>query len=186
MLSGEYLKRYLVNNQHFGFQARVISLAGYGVCASPVDLACRISRRCLLDAAGEFCKRLLHCLAGDMFRGISGIDRCLQVKRRSGSTQSDFSGVDFAAGLQLIDTPGGLSAAYQHHTRGKRVKSACMADFELAHAQRPEARQQRSAQFLNHVKRRPAKRLVDHEYVSVNRIYHNCCLIFRDIPKGCR
>ena len=79
---------YLVNHQHFGFQLHLFLLAGEVIGALAIDLHGRVGGRHLLDAPEEVLQGRFHLLAGDVLRGIVGIDGMFQVEAGSGSAQT--------------------------------------------------------------------------------------------------
>ena len=64
----------LVNHQHLRFQFHIFLLAGEVVGTLAIDLHGRVGGGHLLDAPEEVLQGLFHLLAGDVLRGIVGID----------------------------------------------------------------------------------------------------------------
>ena len=120
--------------QRLGLQFHVLALAHQFVCPVASNLACRISRRHLLDVANEEFEFLLNQLPCDMLCGISGIHLVLHVIAWRGGTELQCGGVFLGMVLQSLNLLGFLSGAEYEHTGGKGVERSGMPRLHPLHS----------------------------------------------------
>ena len=95
---------------------------------------------------------------GDVGKRIVGINGTLQVIAGCGGSEDKGAGVDFGAGLQLVDAFGGFAHTDQQQPRGKGVQRAGVANLEFLQV---EGATNGRLDFVDGLKRGPLAGLVD-------------------------
>ena len=136
---------------------RWVVVACVGVGPLPGNLYCAKHRRHLLYVANELFSNGLNQFVGNMFRRIVVVDCPFEVVAWGRSPKNHRTRIFLVASLQSFNRFGRLAHTYQQQSRGQRVESSGMPDFDILDLVKPAYC---GLYLVNRLKRSPLARLV--------------------------